>query len=85
MVSRMKITKGGEPMNQLELEYARKRKNKTKADMAAAIGKSVVSYAKKERGDVKFSDEEKIIVARVLDLTSEQVNSIFFDSSLPQR
>lgn len=72
-------------MNQLELEYARKRKNKTKAEMAAAIGKSVVSYAKKERGDVKFSDKEKIIVARVLDLTSEQVNSIFFDSSLPQR
>ena len=72
-------------MNQLELEYARKRKNKTKAEMAASIGKSVVSYAKKERGDVKFSDEEKIIVARVLDLTSEQVNSIFFDSSLPQR
>ena len=34
-------------MNQLELEYARKRKNKTKADMAAAIGKSVGSYAKK--------------------------------------
>ena len=85
MVSRMKITKGGEPMNQLELEYARKRKNKTKADMAAAIGKSVVSYAKKERGDVKFSDEEKIIVARELDLTSEQVNSIFFHSSLPER
>ena len=72
-------------MNQLELEYARKRKNKPKADMAAAIGKSVVSYAKKERGDVKFSDEEKIIVARELDLTSEQVNSIFFDSSLPER
>ena len=72
-------------MNQLELEYARKRKNKTKADMAAVIGKSVVSYAKKERGDVKFSDEEKIIAARELDLTSEQVNSIFFDSSLPER
>lgn len=72
-------------MNQLELEYARKRKNKTKADMAATIGKSVVSYAKKERGDVKFSDDEKIIIARELDLTSEQVNSIFFDSSLPQR
>ena len=37
-------------MNQLELEYARKRKNKTKADMAAAIGKSVVSYAKEGAG-----------------------------------
>ena len=29
-------------MNRLELEYARKRKNKTKADMASAFGKSVV-------------------------------------------
>ena len=68
-------------MNQLELEYARKRKNKTKADMAAAIGKSVVSYAKKERGDVKSSDDEKIIIARELDLTSEQVNSIFLTAA----
>ena len=33
-------------MNRLELEYARKRKQKSKADMAAAIGKSVVSYSK---------------------------------------
>lgn len=70
-------------MNRLELEYARKRKDKSKADMAAAIGKSVVSYAKKERGEVKFSDEEKVIVARELDLTPEQVNAIFFDGSLP--
>ena len=45
-------------MNRLELEYARKRKNKTKADMAAAIGKSVVSYAKKEQGKVGFSGEK---------------------------
>lgn len=72
-------------MNRLELEYARKRKDKSKADMAAAIGKSVVSYAKKERGEVKFSDEEKVIVARELDLTHEQVNAIFFDGSLPKR
>lgn len=70
-------------MNRLELEYARKRKDKSKADMAAAIGKSVVSYAKKERGEVKFSDEEKVIVARELDLTHEQVISIFFDGNLP--
>lgn len=70
-------------MNRLELEYARKLKEKSKADMAAAIGKSEVSYAKKERGDVKFSDEEKVIVARELELTPEQVNSIFFDGNLP--
>ena len=72
-------------MNSLELEYARKRKNKSKADMAAAIGKSEVSYAKKERGEVKFTDEEKVIVSRELDLTSEQVNGIFFDGNLPKR
>lgn len=70
-------------MNSLELEYARKRKNKSKEDMAAAIGKSVVSYSKKERGEVKFTDEEKVIVARELDLTNGQVNTIFFDGSLP--
>ena len=72
-------------MNRLELEYARKRKQKSKADMAAAIGKSVVSYAKKERGEVRFSDEEKVIIARELDLTADQVNAIFFDGSLPCR
>ncbi len=72
-------------MNRLELEYARKRKQKSKADMAAAIGKSVVSYSKKERGEVGFSDEEKVIIARELDLTGDQVNDIFFDGSLPCR
>lgn len=72
-------------MNRLELEYARKRKQKSKADMAAAIGKSVVSYSKKERGEVGFSDEEKVIIARELDLTVDQVNAIFFDGSLPCR
>lgn len=72
-------------MNQLELEYARKRKGKSKEDMAALIGKSVVSYGKKERGEVGFSDEEKVIVARELGLTPEQVNDIFFDGSLPLR
>lgn len=72
-------------MNRLELEYARKRKQKSKADMAAAIGKSVVSYSKKERGEVGFSDEEKVIIARELDLTGDQVNAIFFDGSLPYR
>ena len=72
-------------MNQLELEYARKRKGKTKEEMAALIGKSLVSYGKKERGEVSFSDDEKVIVARELALTPEQVNAIFFDGNLPCR
>ena len=39
-------------MNQLELEYARKKKGESKEDMAAAIGKSVVSYGKIGRAHV---------------------------------
>ncbi len=70
-------------MDSLELEYARKRKGKSKADMAAVIGKSVVSYSKKERGDVKFTDEEKVIRIREPGLTGSQYNAIFFDGNLP--
>ena len=71
-------------MNQLELEYARKRKGKSKEEMAAAIGKTVISYSKKERGDINFNDDEKLIIVRELDLTPEQFNAIFFDGSLPR-
>ena len=44
-------------MNSLELEFARKKKGKTKEDMARAIGKTRISYQKKESGEVGFSDE----------------------------
>lgn len=72
-------------MDKLGLEYARKRKNLTRRDMGKAIGKSADTYAKKENGVVKFSPDEIPIVARVLELTSEQVNAIFFDGNLPER
>ena len=64
-------------MNQLELEYARKKKGKSKEEMAAAIGKTVISYSKKERGDINFNDDEKLIIVRELDLTPEQFTAIF--------
>ena len=70
-------------MDRLELEFARKRKNKSRADMAAAIGKSEAAYSKKERGDFRFTDEEKVILTKELDLTGEQFNAIFFDGKLP--
>ena len=38
---------------------------------------------KKERGDVGFSDGEKVIIVRELNLSAEQVNAIFFDGNLP--
>ena len=72
-------------MNSLELEFARKKKGKTKEDMARAIGKTRISYQKKESGEVGFSDEEKIVIAKELELTADQVNAIFFDGNLPNR
>ena len=71
-------------MESLKLEFARREKGKTKKDMADAIGKSETSYAKKERGEVAFSDDEKITVAKELELTLEQVGDIFFDGKLPK-
>ena len=45
-------------MNTLELEIARRRKGKTRRDMASAIGKCLNAYAKKETGKTPFTDEE---------------------------
>lgn len=72
-------------MDSLKLEFARRDRGKSRADMARAIGKTENSYNKKERGEISFSDEEKVIVARELGLTLQQTNEIFFDSQLPLR
>lgn len=72
-------------MNSSKLKGIRVEKEKTQKDMAALIGKSIVTYGKKERGKVKFSNEEMTIIAKALDLTSDQVNAIFFDDGLPKR
>ena len=42
-----------------------------------------LSYGKKERGEISFNDDEKLVIVRELDLTPEQFNTIFFDGSLP--
>ena len=70
-------------MDSLKLEFARRDKGKSPKDMAQAIGKTENSYRKKERGEVAFSDDDKIIIANELDLTLSQVNEIFFDGKLP--
>ena len=67
-------------MNSSKLKGIRVEKGKTQKNMA----KSLVTYSKKERGEVEFSNEEMSIVAKALDLTSDQVNAIFFDDNLPK-
>ena len=79
----MKTRKGGEQMNSSKLKGIRVEKGKTQKNMAELIGKSLVTYSKKERGEVEFSNEEMSIVAKALDLTSDQVNAIFLCSFAP--
>lgn len=72
-------------MDGLRLEYERKRRGKSKADMAKVIGKSLNSYSKKEAGTVRFSDEEKLMISADLELTSEEFDAIFYEGNLPKR
>lgn len=72
-------------MDSLRLEYARKRRGRSKADMAKLIKKSLNSYTKKEAGQVGFTDEEKLLITADLNLTAEEFDAIFYDGNLPKR
>lgn len=70
-------------MKSLEIKGARTRLGYKTSYMADILGISDDSYRKKERGIVKFSDEEKVIVARTLEFSFQQFNEYFFDGKLP--
>ena len=72
-------------MNSSKLKGIRVEKGKTQKNMAELIGKSLVTYSKKERGEVELSNEEMSIVAKALDLTSDQVKRYFFRRQLTER
>lgn len=66
-----------------EIKGARARLGLTQKDMAGKLGISAQSYAKKESGDTKFTDPEKLIVCEALGLSLVQFNDIFYDGKLP--
>lgn len=70
-------------MDGLLLKYHREKAGKSKKHMADVIGKSENSYGKKERGEIKFSDEEKLAISEALHLDRGTFNAIFFDGNLP--
>ena len=72
-------------MDNLRLEYARKKQNKSRSHMGILIGKCEQTYAKKERGEVKFTPEEIAVVSKELEFTRDEVSDIFFDGNLPKR
>ena len=70
-------------MKPLEIKGARTRLGLSQKYMAEQLNIAEASYGKKERGDVRFTDPEKVIVTRVLGFTAAQVNDFFFDGMLP--
>ncbi len=51
--------------------------------LGEVIGKSIVSYSKKERGEVKFQPDEVIALSEFYGLSYEEMNAIFYDNNLP--
>lgn len=70
-------------MKPLEIRGARARLGFNQQFMADAIGKSASTYQKKESGIVRFTDKEKLAVARVLKLSPDEMNDFLFDGELP--
>lgn len=78
MMSPNNHTNGGDVMNTNELRSIRISQGKDIPHMAKVIGKSNDSYAKKERGDVKFTPDEIEQIVNDLYLSPVQMSTIFF-------
>lgn len=70
-------------MKPLEIKGARTRLGYKQQDMADHLGISVSTYRKKESGAIRFTDREKILVTKILKLTTNQMNDYLFDGELP--
>lgn len=51
--------------------------------LGKVIGKSTVSYGKKERGEVPFKPSEVLALSKFYGLAYEEMNAIFYDGNLP--
>ena len=51
-------------------------------DMADEMGISRETYRKKESGVVYFTDEQKLQLVEILDLTTYQFDDVFYDGKL---
>lgn len=70
-------------MKPLEIKGARTRLGFTQQYMADQLCMSLPSYRKKESGAIRFSDDEKVKVAKILELSPKQLNDYLYDGILP--
>lgn len=70
-------------MKPREIKGARTRLGYTQQFMADQLNMTKDSYAKRETGVVRFTDTQKVQVARLLELTPLQMNDFLYDGALP--
>ena len=70
-------------MKPREIKGARTRLGYTLQFMADQLDIPYDSYCKRENGVVRFTDKQKIQVARLLELTPWQMNDFLYDGELP--
>ncbi|MCR4944658.1 MAG: DUF739 family protein [Clostridium sp.] len=69
-------------MNKKLLKSKRILKYKTQEEFAKALSISHKSYNQKALGKMPFKSDEILKIAKLLDLTKEDINKIFFDGKL---
>lgn len=69
-------------MNLKLLRITRIVKELSQKQLAKLIGVHELTYSRKERGEREFTRSEIDKIAKVLDLSNDEVNEIFFDSRI---
>lgn len=69
-------------MNSSKLRGIRVERGYNQQKLAEAIGITLSTYYRKETGQREFSRDEIEKLAKVLCLTAQDVNAIFFDNKL---
>ncbi|HHV42816.1 MAG TPA: helix-turn-helix transcriptional regulator [Clostridiaceae bacterium] len=64
------------------VKVARICKNLTQDEVSKLLGVTISTYNRKELGLVDFKREEVLRLAKILDLTLQDVNEIFFNNKL---
>jgi len=72
-------------VNKLELNAAMARKDTSATEMAQVIRRSRVTFDKKRIGEVPFLDHEILAMSNALELTLEDVDTVFFGGHLRNR
>lgn len=70
-------------MNNQRLRELRAGRRVSLEKLGQVIGKSKVSYVKKENGNVKFQPDEIIALTDFYGLPYDEMNAIFCDGNLP--